>query len=169
MRLSLHARAFDLLVFSQTVSNAAVKEIMASAVKLHPELNFLLISEEGRQRPFGCATFTSELLKPDCLHRKWSGHWKEMTARPSLLMRLFIEANGAGIHPESRTTAMAAMPRRQSRPWSRGEVLRPLGNCNGSIFVTTRPLASQRWETKCDEETSPAQVSLRSSDAPAGS
>jgi hypothetical protein len=46
---------------------------MASAVKLHPDVRFLVISEEGRQRPFGCATFTSELLKPDRLRRKVAG------------------------------------------------------------------------------------------------
>jgi hypothetical protein len=34
MRLSLHARAYDLLVFSQTVPDAALTEIVASAAKL---------------------------------------------------------------------------------------------------------------------------------------
>jgi hypothetical protein len=62
-QVALHARAYDLLVFSQTVPDAAVEEIMASAVKLHKDVRFLVISEEGQQRPFGCATFTSELLK----------------------------------------------------------------------------------------------------------
>jgi hypothetical protein len=33
----------------------------------------MLISEEGRRRPFGCATSTSELFKPDRLHRKVAG------------------------------------------------------------------------------------------------
>jgi len=42
-------RTYDLLVFSQTVPDVAVKEIMASAVKLHPDVRFLVISEEGRQ------------------------------------------------------------------------------------------------------------------------
>jgi hypothetical protein len=65
---------------------------MASAVNLHPDVKFLPISEEGRQRPFGCATFTSELFKPDRLRRKVAGLLEGMTARPSLLMKLFIEA-----------------------------------------------------------------------------
>jgi hypothetical protein len=41
-QVALHARAYDLLVFSQTVPDAAVKEIMASAVNLHPDARFLL-------------------------------------------------------------------------------------------------------------------------------
>lgn len=90
--VALHARSYDLLVFSQTVPDGVVKEIMASAVKLHPEVKFLLISEEGRQRPFGCATFTSELFKPDRLHRKVAGLLEEKTAKPSVQMNLFIEA-----------------------------------------------------------------------------
>jgi hypothetical protein len=72
-QVALHARPYGLLVFSQTVADAAVEKIMASAVKLHPDVRFLVISEEGRQRPFGCATFTSELLKPDRLRRKVAG------------------------------------------------------------------------------------------------
>jgi hypothetical protein len=54
-QVALHARAYDLLFFSQAVPDAAVEEIMASAVKLHPDVRFLVISVEGRQRPFGCA------------------------------------------------------------------------------------------------------------------
>jgi hypothetical protein len=50
MRLSPHARAYDLLVFFQTVPDAAVTEIMASAAKLHTDVKFLVISEEKRQR-----------------------------------------------------------------------------------------------------------------------
>jgi hypothetical protein len=49
---------------------SSLKPYMASAVKLHPDARFLVISEEGRQRPFGWATFTSELFKPDRLRRK---------------------------------------------------------------------------------------------------
>jgi hypothetical protein len=48
----------------------SLKPYMASAVKLHPDARFLVISEEGRQRRFGWATFTSELFKPDRLRRK---------------------------------------------------------------------------------------------------
>jgi hypothetical protein len=84
MRLSLHARAYDLLVFFQTVPDAAVTEIMALAAKLHTDVKFLVISEEKRQRPFACATFTAEIFKPDLCDRKWPGYWTGMTARPSL-------------------------------------------------------------------------------------
>jgi hypothetical protein len=52
-QVALHARACDPLIFSQTVPDAAVKESMASAVKAHPGVRFLVISEEGRRRPFG--------------------------------------------------------------------------------------------------------------------
>jgi DNA-binding NtrC family response regulator len=69
----LHARPYDLLVLSQTVPDAAVKEITASAVKLSPEVKFLLISEEEQQRPFGCATFTAEIFKPERLRQKVAG------------------------------------------------------------------------------------------------
>lgn len=100
-QVALHARAYDLLVFSQTVPDAAVKEIMASAVKLHPDVNFLVISEEGRHRPFGCATFTSELFKPDCLRQKVAGLLGGNGARPSVRDEAIHWGNGAGIHPES--------------------------------------------------------------------
>jgi hypothetical protein len=73
MRLSLHARAYDLLVFFQAVPDAAVTEIMASAAKLHTDVKFLVISEERRPRPFGCATFTAEIFKPDRLRQKVAG------------------------------------------------------------------------------------------------
>jgi hypothetical protein len=86
-QVALHARGYDLLVFSQAVSNAAVKEIMAAAVKLHTDVKFLVISEEERQRPFGCAM--------------WPGYWTGMTTRPSLRDKAFHSGNGAGIHPES--------------------------------------------------------------------
>jgi hypothetical protein len=88
-QVALHARAYDLLVFSQTVSNAAVKEIMASAVKLHTDVKFLVISKEERQRPFGCATFTAEIFKPDRLRQKLAGYWTGTTTRPSLRDKAF--------------------------------------------------------------------------------
>jgi hypothetical protein len=69
-QVALHARSYDLLVFSQTGSEAAVEKIMASAAKLHPDVRFLVVSEEGRQRPFGCTTFTAEIFKPDRLREK---------------------------------------------------------------------------------------------------
>jgi hypothetical protein len=72
-RVALHTRPYDLLVFSQTVSDAAVEKIMASPMKLHPDGRLLVISEEGRQRPFGCATFTAEIFKPDWLRQKVAG------------------------------------------------------------------------------------------------
>jgi hypothetical protein len=71
------------------VPDAAVKEIMASAVKLHPDVKFLLISEEKRQRPFGCATFTAEIFKPDRLRQKLAGYWTGTTTRPSLRDKAF--------------------------------------------------------------------------------
>jgi hypothetical protein len=48
-QVALHACAYDLLVFSQTMSLAAVEEILASAVKLHRDVRLLAISEEGRR------------------------------------------------------------------------------------------------------------------------
>jgi hypothetical protein len=103
MRLSLHARAFDLLVFFQTLPYAAtVTEIMASAAKLHTDVKFLVISEEIRQRPFGCATFTAEIFKPDRL-RAESGRTvgREWPRDRAFVMKLFTEAvvQGATLNP----------------------------------------------------------------------
>jgi hypothetical protein len=51
---SLHARAYDLFLFLQTVPDAAVTEIMASGAMLRTDVKFVVISEGGRQQPFGC-------------------------------------------------------------------------------------------------------------------
>jgi hypothetical protein len=97
MRLSLYARPYDLLVFSQTMPDAAVTEIMASAAKLRTDVKFVVISEEERQRPFGCVRFTAEIFKPDRLRQKGAGlldgNGREGRA---FVMKLFIEATVQG-------------------------------------------------------------------------
>jgi hypothetical protein len=98
MRLSLHARPYDLLVFSQTMPDAAVTEIMASAAKLRTDVKFVVISEEERQRPFGCVRFTAEIFKPDRLRAEsgraaGDGNGREGRA---FVMKLFIEATVQG-------------------------------------------------------------------------
>jgi DNA-binding NtrC family response regulator len=69
-QVALHARPYDLLVLSQTVSDGSAKELMASTAKLDPDVGSLVISEEGRQRPFGRARFTAEFFKPDRLRQR---------------------------------------------------------------------------------------------------
>jgi hypothetical protein len=63
----LRARAYDLLLFCQTVRESTVKELAAQAIELNPGTKVLTISDIGHVRQLGSSTFVAELHDPSSL------------------------------------------------------------------------------------------------------
>jgi hypothetical protein len=60
--LSIHTRAYDLVIFCHTVPDSVAKEIMACARKQYPDVKFLAI-DEGWEPRLGLGTFTAEIIQ----------------------------------------------------------------------------------------------------------
>jgi CheY-like chemotaxis protein len=63
----LRARAYDLLLFCQTVPETTVRELAAQALELNPGLKVLTISNVGQVRQLGSGTLVAELHDPSSL------------------------------------------------------------------------------------------------------
>jgi hypothetical protein len=83
-QVALHACAFDHWSSLKQCLMRLSKSSWLRAVKLHPDVRLLVISGEGRQRPFGCATFTLSFSNPIVCVGKCPGYWTGMTTRPSI-------------------------------------------------------------------------------------
>jgi CheY-like chemotaxis protein len=103
---AIQARAYDLLIFSQTVLEETANRLISRARAVNPQLNVLAISAEEQERSLASATYRVDLSNPNGLriavarllsmsgqnpaHRTCSHHSK--TPKIKVLKRFLIEA-----------------------------------------------------------------------------
>jgi len=63
----IRARAYDMLLFCQTVHESNAIELAAQAIELNPGIKVLTISDTGEVRQLGSNTFVAELRDPSRL------------------------------------------------------------------------------------------------------
>jgi DNA-binding NtrC family response regulator len=63
----IRARAYDMLLFCQTVSESVAEELAAQVTELNPGTKILAISDVGQVRQLGSSTFVAELHDPSRL------------------------------------------------------------------------------------------------------
>jgi DNA-binding NtrC family response regulator len=64
---AIQARAYDLLIFSQTVREATANSLISRARALNPQLNVIAISAEEQERSLAPATYRVDLSNPNGL------------------------------------------------------------------------------------------------------
>jgi DNA-binding NtrC family response regulator len=64
---AIQARAYDLLIFSQTVLEDTANSLISRARAVNPQLNVIAISAEEQERSLASATYRVDLSNPDGL------------------------------------------------------------------------------------------------------
>jgi len=64
---AIQARAYDLLIFSQTVLEETANRLISRARAVNPQLNVLAISAEEQERSLAPATYRVDLSNPNAL------------------------------------------------------------------------------------------------------
>jgi DNA-binding NtrC family response regulator len=105
---AIQARAYDLLIFSQTVLEETANHLISRARAVNPQLNVLAISAEEQERSLAPATYRVDLSNPNGLriavarllsmsgqnsaHRTCSHHAKTPKVKVKVLKRFLIDA-----------------------------------------------------------------------------
>ena len=64
---AIQARAYDLVIFSQTVLEETANTLISRARAVNPQLNVIAISAEDQERSLALATYGVDLSNPDGL------------------------------------------------------------------------------------------------------